>query len=122
MYQRCRIQVYITENTAIVIHILIFHPGTVTEFVNFNCQKVVTSVCCQIIGNIKAMWTVAVLAVSYFFAIYIYIIGRFYALEGKVNSSVCCLHIIRYVKSLTIQTYWIVVCRCIRCIDTTVIF
>ena len=122
MYQRCRIQVYITENTAIIIHILIFHPSTVTEFVNFNCQKVVASVCCQIIGNIKAMWTVAVLAVSYFFAIYIYIIGRFYALEGKINSSVCCLHVIGHLKSLAVKTYRVIICRCIRGTDITVIF
>jgi len=81
MYQRSGIEIYITENSSVIIKILILHPCAVAEFMYFYSQKVSFAVFCQIICDIKTMGRVAVLAVANFLAVNVYIVCGFNALE-----------------------------------------
>ncbi len=122
MYQGRRIQIYITENTSVIIHILILHPGSVAELMNLHRQKVSLSILSQIFCNIKAVGAVAVLAVSHLFAVHINIISRFHSLEGNINPPSRPLQAGVYVKTFSVQAHRIIIYRRLRAGHIGIIF
>ena len=114
MHRRRTCQINISENTAIVDHVLILKPGSVAEFKHLNRKCILLSLCVKQIGNIEGMRIIAVLTVTDLYPIHIQIIGRLHAAQRDINLTVILKHRILHGKLLSVKSYRILFRRCHR--------
>ena len=112
MNKRRGVQVDIPEDTAVLIHILQLEPGTVAEAMYLHGQQVLAVH--QIIRHIKAVGIEAVLAVTHFPAVDIYIVGRFHTLQIQIDPAAAGLDAFIDGEGLAVQAHRVKVHRCCR--------
>ena len=105
--QRLRGQVDIAENAAVVDHILILEPGAVAELVDLDRQQVLALH--QIIGDVKAVGRVAVLAVAHFLTVQVDVVSGLHALEAQIDAAVVGAHLLGDLEGVAVQTHGVIV-------------
>ena len=114
MHQRGGIEIDVAEDTAVIDHVLVFHPRAVAEFMYFNSEGVDFALRVQVIGDIKLVRTVAVLTVAHLMSVDIDIISGFHALEGNQHTAVFLKHGRIYGEFLAVETHRVIIGRRLR--------
>ena len=114
MHQRGGVEVDVAEDTAVIDHVLVFHPRAVAEFMYFNSEGVDFALRVQVIGDIKLVRTVAVLTVAHLMSVDIDIISGFHALEGNQHTAVFLKHGRIYGEFLAVETHRVIIGRRLR--------
>ena len=84
--QRLACQIDVTEDAAVIDHILILKPGAVAELVDLNRDQVFALG--EVIGDVEAVRAERILAVTDLHAVHIDIVCGFHALEMHSDSAV----------------------------------
>ena len=108
IHQRSGVQIDVTEDTAVLVHILEFKPGAVTELMYLHGQGVVLAVLGEVIGDIKAVGAVSILAVAHHFSVDIDVISGFHALEVDVDPLIIRKQAVVYVKIPAVQAHGVI--------------
>ena len=114
MHQGGGIQVDVAEDTAVVDHILVFHPRSVAEFMYLYCKGVDFALRVQIIGDVELVRTIAVLTIADLMAVDIHIISGLHALEGNQHAAVVLKHGGFHSEFLAVETHRVVIRRRLR--------
>ena len=112
VHLRGAVDVHVTEDAAVLEHVLQLEPSAVAELMYFHSQQVLAVH--QVVGDVEAVGGVGVLAVTHGLAVEVHIVGSLHALEVQVDAAI---HLFQsgqaliQGKGLAVHTHGVVVDR-----------